>query len=234
MSYNTQLGSVFSLLHLKLIERDNFLYVLNLSNEELSKVTNERNGLRFDFRMNDTNYSCSYNNHFIAISNDNNESISFTGGGVFYQKKNDNSPYNKSFVILSDDLITFYQADEKGYAASLKTEYGFKRMEKSITIEDNGCLKEDIIVENVDGVPTEKHRIRKYDEEGKMLTGKLFDVTLDIKVEDYIKNELLTNPIVNDSLSQLENFIPNSVNYCSYSMPLINQLLLLIKEQKNK
>ena len=233
MSYNKQLGSVLELLHLKLVEKDNFLYVLNLANEELSKVHNADRGLKFDFKIDDKNYNCEYNDRAIVVSNDQDESITISKEGIIYQRKNEGSSYNRTFAILSDKLITFYQ-NEDDLATSIKTYFGFGRMEKSTTLIDNGSYKEDITVEDVDDIPTEKHVIRKYNAEGSMVTGSLFDVRLEVPVQDYIKNELATNSVVSSTINQMNDFIPNLVTYCSYGITLVSQLLNIVNTGNQK
>ena len=228
--YNKQLIDILKLLDLKILIKDGDYYLLDKDNNPSIILKNEKNYLS-NFIKDGITYHIVFNDKFISIINENNEKVSISNNELSYQKKQENSRYNDSFVIINSTYASFYDHYDDDYNTSMaiKFYYDDKYMEKSLTINNNDEYKEDIKVGYVDNVPTINHRVRKYDNMGKLVIGTSFDEVLDMSVEDYINYEINNDEIVQNSLNKINNIIPGIIDYSLCN----NELFNLIDNKKS-
>ena len=69
-----------------------------------------------------------------------------------------------------------------------------------------------------------KHLIHRYDESGRMVRGAIYNDDLYIQTNDYIQDELNNNPVVIESIIEMENNFPGIIKSNDKLFSLLNEI----------
>lgn len=226
MFRNKQLIDVVKLLDLKILIKDDNYYLLDVDNNPsiIQKLDEKYSS---SFNKNGSSYFIEITEKNICISTDKNEKLSINKNSLSFEEKEDNGYYNKAYILFNDSFVSFYDNstdDDLTTSLQIKISNDADYMEKSITLKNGGEFKEKIIVQDVDNVPIVNHKIRKYNNNGRLVTGSTFDEYLDYSVNEYINNEISNCELIKCSIDKLESILPGVINYFSNNSIILKSI----------
>jgi len=221
------LKNVLSLMGASIIKKDNKMYIYDSVNDTIEPISSYKGQYTFSINRDDDSYHFSYGYNGIKITKGQ-EEVKFSSEGVSYSRKGNNSKYNDTYVMVNSLRATFYIKDEldDGYTEQgIKVSSNLKNLKKSITIDDNGTYKEDITNKEKDDKDVYSHVIRRYNNEGTLTSGTLFDEDILVPLDEFIKEQVAKSEEVHTSFERFNNFIPGIGSYSFEDNPVIKEII---------
>ncbi len=239
---NTEaLNNLLNSLNLQ-IERMNGEYFIHNYNSNITdRIISNGKQYEYTFIKDETIYHLTITNNSITLKNNLRESITFNKEGFQYCEKESNEEHNKSLVTINRSLISFFKQDilkgtqEPHHAIGVKAHTGrdiFILYKASEDIGINGTLKKDTLITYEDDKVMRKDTTRHYNEQGKMTNGSVQDQEIDADMDEYIIQELLTHPHIEELLSRIDTILPEVSTYLLAINPNLEPIIL--KHRKTK
>ena len=220
---NNQLVSIISLLGLNYYEDNDKVFIIDQENEDATTIERYNDG-KYGFSIGDV--SCIFNQSFISISKGN-IILNIVGGNISYKHKEEKADDNKASYSFINNISSFYYTgDDTLY--DLAIFYGddakYEGMKNSSIVKDPlGTTKKDVF-SSVDN-STIRHIHIRYNNDGSMVGGTTFDEELIIPYEEYILQEIGTNPVIPSVFEDMNANIPGIVEYYSSINPSFKKIV---------
>ena len=210
-------------------------YLVDNSNNNYCPLVKGKDSFQYSFERDGVQYSLQFNDKLLRIRNDQNEELVISQNEISYDERDKESSYNKSFVSLSPSYLSFYFNDDMGdlgVATGFKIYHDMERMDKSVSIRNGSTSIEDISVSNVEGNPTAKHVVRRFNDEGKFTSGTVYEEYLNVDVPKYIQEEVSSSEIVSSLIDKIDTMVPGLSNYYANYNPALDKIIKAMQQKK--
>ncbi len=233
MPNNVQLIKILNLFKLDYYEKNGKEFILDSKTEETAVLeTDGKNGYKFNIG----DIRCYFNESLVVLDMNDVEFV-INGMDVSYLRTDlDTQCVTKSFNF-NNDAVSFYSSND-ATSSSLTFYYdndsNIYRMRKAESFTDNlGVSKEDLdfYSENNNHV---KHIIRRYDLNGKMVTGFSFVKTSDVPISDCIYDQIKTNTTILEIIDEMESNIPGIIDFCNKINPIMKNIIAKVGKTYQK
>ncbi len=165
-----------------------------------------------------------FNHNRIAITKDNN-TISITPASINYVNRKEDESLELDINTLG--LLSFSKKtndEENTILVTQDNNHKYIKMEKTIKTKDSTGITSEKILISENQYAVAKHLIHRYDESGRMVRGAIYNDDLYIQTNDYIQDELNNNPVVIESIIEMENNFPGIIKSNDKLFSLLNEI----------
>lgn len=223
-------NEILNLLNLKLIYRNNIRYLMNNNNDEVIKLNNNTKCNDYFFVKDDNPYYIQLSDKTLSIMTSEGAHITINGDEFLYEVKDEEDKFNLEVVNLTNNSLNYYEKTpiENGFeshgirAHHTNGEFDYLIISDDINVQT--MLKKDIKVRTGSNGPYKTKITRKYNDEGKQITGSLQDELIDDYLSDYILNELNNQSIITELNNKLETAVPGIVDILKNNYKHLNSV----------
>ena len=222
---NNQLNNIINLLNLEYYEKDNHILILNPDNGETTLL--ERKGdSSFVFKtiINNEPTRVEFDHNYINIDIDN-KTIFMDNNNLFYANKEEN---NQSYISLVYKTKLCFEKQKNNICNSLNIDLDnneYNQMIKEINVKDSTGITNEKIEISEKPYTIAKHYIHRYDLNNKMTSGTIYQDDIYIPINDFIEDELLNNPLILETVTEMENTLPGIIEYNKEIYPFLTEII---------
>lgn len=234
MIKNGYVTELLELLGYDLVIHSKKLYIVN-GEGDYCPINQEKDHYRFSYEKDGIRYLIQFNDSLMKVSNNVGESMVITEQEMSYVEKPEDSKDNTAFVSLSPGFVNLYHkknTDEGSLETGYKIYRNFGRTNESIVLRNNGSFYRNSTIEDVDGIPTAKNKIRKYNSEGSIFCEMSDTELLNVGIDEYTIDRVSSNPEVHILLEKVDSMLPGIVNHYGEVNPAFGRIIDAIDKKK--